>query len=226
MPETPVPVAVLYRGHALAEALISGLRRRGWLPHFADPELPDSTMTAGARPSVVIVEDDEGRLPATAVSVATRMAGHGRRAVVAVAGMAALQTTVQVVAAGATAVNADQPYRRLLTSVHEALAAGPVALADHERLLADLRERANEASRFRALTARECAVLTDLAIGLNAETIAASRVVGLATIRTQIAAVLRKLEVRSQLAAIALTHRSCADARVAEPLAQFHQHYG
>ena len=52
------------------------------------------------------------------------------------------------------------------------------------------------------------------------------RPVGLSTVRSQIAAVLRKLGVSSQVAAVALTYRSCGDRRVTEPLARFHQNYG
>jgi DNA-binding NarL/FixJ family response regulator len=214
-------VLVLYRGHALAEALASGLRPRGWRSRVAE---------AGSSPDensqlVILGENDQGELPDAAVRVAAGLARTGHQLIV-VAGSAALADVVRVVTAGATAVNADQPFRWLLAAVHEALRAGPVTPLQHERQLADLRARAEEARRFHALTARECSVLAAIAAGLSAESIAAMRPVGLSTVRSQIAAVLRKLGVSSQVAAVALTYRSCDDRRVTEPLARFHQNYG
>lgn len=217
------PVAILYRGHLLAEALAPGLLLRGWLPRVVDQ---DAANTVGAGLPVIVCEDDSGQLPDASARVPALTAGAGRHLVVVVAGRAALAAIARAVAAGATAVSADQPYRSLLLDVHEALATGHDTRERRERLLADLRERGEEASRFAGLTARERAVLIAIATGMNAEAIAASRPVGLATVRTQIAAVLRKLGVGSQVAAVALTSRSCADPRITEPLRQFHQKYG
>ena len=108
--------------------------------------------------------------------------------VIAVAGLAALADLVRIVTTGAIAVNADQPYRRLLGAVHDALSAAPATRAQRRRHLGDLRVRADEANRFNRLTARECAVLVALATGASAEGIAASRPVGLATVRSQMSA--------------------------------------
>lgn len=59
-----------------------------------------------------------------------------------------------------------------------------------------------------ALTPREQEVLAGLAEGRSAEAIAAELVVSLATVRSHIRAVLQKLEVNSQVAAVALAWRS------------------
>lgn len=223
MPVDSGPVVILYRGHLLAEALAPGLLLRGWLPRVVDQDAPDAV---GADLPVVLCEDNTGQLPGATARVPALTAGTGRGLVVVVAGRAALAAVTRAVAAGATAVSADQPYRSLLLDVHEALAAGHDTREHHQRLLADLRERAEEANRFATLTARERAVLVAIATGMNAEAIAASRPVGLATVRSQIAAVLRKLGVASQVSAVALTSHSCADPRITEPLRQFHQKYG
>jgi DNA-binding CsgD family transcriptional regulator len=222
MPDEARRVLVLYRGYALAEALASGLRPRGWAPQIAEQGRNDPD--EDGQP-IILGENDLGELPEPAVRTAARLARSGHWLIV-VAGSAALADLVQAVAAGATAVNADQPFRPLLAAVHEVLQAGPAWPSQHERLLASLRVRADEARRFHALTARECAVLAAMAAGHSAESIAAMRPAGLSTVRSQIAAVLRKLGVRSQVAAIALTYRSCSDRRVTEPLARFHQNYG
>lgn len=223
MGELPRAVVVLSQGHQLAYALASGLQARDWVPHVTEL---GALSVPGERQPALLVEDDTGRLPDVAVRTAARMATAERRLVVAVAGRVAVADLTRVVAAGATAVNADQPYRSLLTAVREALSAGRPTQLQRERLLADLHLRAEEGRRFRTLTARECAVMADLASGHTAERIAARRPVALATVRSQVAAILRKLGVRSQAEAIALTYRSCADQRVAGPLARFHQIYG
>jgi DNA-binding NarL/FixJ family response regulator len=79
---------------------------------------------------------------------------------------------------------------------------------EHSELLEHLRvERTNALrlqARFEALTPREAIVLGGLANGLTAEEIAREHFVALTTVRSQIRAVLQKLGVRSQLAAVAV----------------------
>jgi two-component system nitrate/nitrite response regulator NarL len=67
------------------------------------------------------------------------------------------------------------------------------------------RERARELqTRLQALTAREAEVLGQLMLGLTVREIAAAWTVSEATVRTQVKAVLAKLAVSSQLAAVGL----------------------
>jgi DNA-binding CsgD family transcriptional regulator len=83
-----------------------------------------------------------------------------------------------------------------------------------ERRRVDLLEAAGDARRlekdrfapFRTLTKREAIILGHLVGAKSAEEIAASEFVSLATVRSQIQAVLRKLGVNSQLAAVALAN--------------------
>jgi two-component system nitrate/nitrite response regulator NarL len=86
-------------------------------------------------------------------------------------------------------------------------------------LLNELRlERANEQcviAMFDELTQREALVLAALSDGLTADEIAREHFVAVSTIRSQIRGVLQKLEVRSQLSAVALgaTHRQLLPQR-------------
>ena len=84
--------------------------------------------------------------------------------------------------------------------------------ASREALLEVVRSQRQEARRrlapFQSLTIREQAVLAGMMEGKNAEVIAKEHNVSLATIRTQIRAVLQKLGVNSQLAAVALAIRA------------------
>jgi DNA-binding NarL/FixJ family response regulator len=179
---------------------------------------------SGGQP-VVVVEDDQGALPEAALSLTARLLRAGGR-IIAVGGRAALPAIVRIVLAGATAVNAELPFRRLVSSVHSALRTAPASARQRAEHLAHLRRRADETARFGELTGRECAVLAEVAAGHSAESIARSRPVGLATVRSQISSVLRKLGVSSQHAAVALTYRSCVDRRVMDTLDRFHQIYG
>jgi DNA-binding NarL/FixJ family response regulator len=83
-----------------------------------------------------------------------------------------------------------------------------IGRADRAALLAELqleragRLRAN--ATFAQLTHREALVLGALIDGLSAEEIAAAHFVALTTVRSQIRAVLQKVGVRSQLAAVAV----------------------
>jgi DNA-binding NarL/FixJ family response regulator len=86
-----------------------------------------------------------------------------------------------------------------------------IGRADREALLDELRiERASlvrALSPFERLTLREREVLAALVDGLSAEEIAETQFVALTTVRSQIRAVLQKLGVRSQLAAVAAANR-------------------
>lgn len=83
-----------------------------------------------------------------------------------------------------------------------------IGRGDRAALLHDLRrERAltlRSHATFERLTQREALVLGALVDGLTAEEIASAHFVALTTVRSQIRAVLQKLGVRSQLAAVAL----------------------
>ena len=85
-------------------------------------------------------------------------------------------------------------------------------VAERDTLLAAVRERrAHDRDRlapFESLTPREQAVLSELMDGSSAEQIAESSFVSTATVRSQIRAVLAKLSVHSQVAAVARAHRA------------------
>jgi DNA-binding NarL/FixJ family response regulator len=148
--------------------------------------------------------------------------GGGRRGVPLIAPMMQLGSTVLILTAsddeivfgealeaGAAAVlTKSQPFHRLADAVHAA-AAGErlVPAATRDALVSDWRRRrdmgSNQMARFDKLTTSEAAVLEALVDGCSVEVIAASRGVAIGTVRSQVKAVLRKLQVGSQLAAVA-----------------------
>ena len=123
-------------------------------------------------------------------------------------------TLAQCVEAGAVGVISKRdPFDRLIEHITDVFdGRGILSLATREQLMSGLRaHRSQEADRsapFERLTVRESEVLQDLIDGKNAETIARDSFVSVATVRSHIKALLAKLGVNSQLAAVALARRS------------------
>ena len=207
-------VTILFPHGSLASALAAGLATLGWAVR-GDP-------AGGSEVPVVLVTDNQGRLPLPAVSASAPVP----RLMILVGGLACLSELADGLLLGASAaVNADLPFPEVLSRVDAALRAGPLLPGARDRLRGRLRQRKAESDRFERLTDREAAVLADLAAGLAATDIARRRPVTLATVRTQIAGILHKLEVPSQTAAVALTYQACRDGRVLAAL-RLNQHYG
>lgn len=107
----------------------------------------------------------------------------------------------------------SEDFDRLLERIAMAMRGEPPmpATARVELLVEAQEARAAEQRRrapFAALSPREREVLDRLAHGEAADAIAAMTFVSLATVRTQIQSILRKLQVSSQLAAVALVHEA------------------
>lgn len=105
----------------------------------------------------------------------------------------------------------DAPFDELLDVIMRA-AAGEAVIDPNYRyqLLAELRthrcEQRQKQAPFETLTTRERQVLAELGEGKSVETIAGDWVVSTATVRTQVRGILTKLDVNSQLAAVAKAH--------------------
>ncbi|WP_162448658.1 LuxR C-terminal-related transcriptional regulator [Phytoactinopolyspora mesophila] len=205
----------------LSAALAAALTVIGWRAVRVVTEL--HLMVAGVRAPVdtlILVADPEGRLP----DVRSVLGPRADARVVAVATKAALASLADAVErAGVVAVaDADQPMTELAHTLDQTLRL-PDFAPDRARLTAALRAREDEARRFTALTPRELDVLGALLAGRSAAEIATADVVTLATVRSHIRALMSKLRVSSQLAAVALTHRSCREAPIVERIRQVHQ---
>jgi len=115
-------------------------------------------------------------------------------------------------AGAVAAVPKRAPWPVLLANVRAALHGRPVMSAETRQELIDCfrsheAERREVAEKLNRLTQREREVLAELAQGHRAQAVAEQYVVSLATVRTQIRSVLSKLEVGSQLEAVALYRR-------------------
>ncbi len=120
----------------------------------------------------------------------------------------------QCVVAGAAAVlNVSQTYEEFVTVITNLGRGHPfISRAYRQEMQLIVREvaRAERERRrkYERLTLREMAVLAELSEGRSASEIADSSYTSVNTVRTHIKSVLQKLEVNSQVAAVALAHRN------------------
>lgn len=225
-PDATRPRVVVIDEHALvAHGVGLALAERGW----------DAVATSGPtshdvievvlrlRPDCVLVDTRLGDVMGRGVDLLAALGSDGAHVVMLTTERRrlALAECLEAGAHGWIAKAAhpddvDATLRRLL-------AGGSIVGAnDRAELLAALRRerrRQHEAvSVFSRLTDREALVLAGLVDGLSAEEIARERFVALTTVRSQIRAILRKFEVNSQLAAVAMAsgHRHLLPSRDAE----------
>jgi two-component system nitrate/nitrite response regulator NarL len=159
-------------------------------------------------PDLVLV--DAGA--ADAIELVRALCRMGTRVLAITDGSDRIRVAACVEAGASGAVSTVDPIDRLLATIRETVAGRRVLPPAAERdLLGELhshrRDRAVQLARFSALSIREAEVLEELMSGKSPADIATESYVSIATIRSQIKAILRKLEVNSQLAAVALAYQ-------------------
>lgn len=159
------------------------------------------------RPRVVLLDLHLGDL-GLSIPLIPRLRAEGIDVVV-LTGETDRATLGACVEAGASALVEKRLSFDELVERLRRIIAGDAAMASFERLelLATLNERRRDEhqrlQQFSRLTAREAEVLGRLMRGLSAEEVAADTYVSIATVRSHIRAILQKLGVNSQLAAVA-----------------------
>jgi DNA-binding NarL/FixJ family response regulator len=220
-PERGTGAVLIVDDHELVgTSLALSLRSQGLPAHHCDARggAPGVLAVAAQHPPGLVLldldlgRDDAGRRVDGVWLVAPlRVAGWQ---VVILSGSADHAGIGAGLAEGASAwVPKNAPFPALLAAVRDALAGRPVMpQARREQFIALHRRRAEEQNALRGrldrLTPREREVLVRLADGQRAQAVADHFVVSLATVRTQIRAVLTKLEVGSQLEAVALYRKA------------------
>jgi len=206
----------------LAGGLAAALRGHGFVVHVVDGPSPDAIL-ARARDvgaDVVMLELVLGGGIGLTIPLIEPLRSIGA-AVLVVTGVTDAILLRAAVEAGASAfVSTSATFETVLDELTVTIDAranagapnAPNSSPDPPDLLADRRElRAGERARatpFERLTARERVVLGALMDGQSAEEIASSSFVSITTVRSQIRSILEKLSVHSQVAAVALAHRS------------------
>jgi len=196
-----------------------GLQSAGLAAQHCGPREPAAVLAAAATlpPGLVVLDLDLGRDAAgrriDGVGLVEPLAAAGWKVLI-LSGTADHARVGGALAAGAAAwVPKSAPFPSLLRAVKDLLAGREIMPSPRRRQLVELHrvrsaERHELLTKIDRLTQREREVLAQLAAGQRAQAVAAHFVVSLATVRTQIRAVLTKLEVGSQLEAVALFRRA------------------
>jgi DNA-binding NarL/FixJ family response regulator len=168
------------------------------------------------RPEVVLLDlelgDDVGRSTAVVPSLVELGA-----CVVVLTGSTDGVALAECIEAGAAGIVGKNHGFTGLVEMLDRVIAGDTSMFErqrHELLFALRRHRSELQARtapLRSLTRRECEVLAGLERGRNAQELADEMYVSLATVRSQIQSILRKLDVSSQLAAVAEARRAGFD---------------
>ena len=195
----------------LAGTLAMALRQQGLEVHAAaGPSAAAVVDRARAlAPVLVLLDLDLGSVMGSGLDLIQPLTDTGAR-VVMVTGVADRARLGACLEAGAVGVvSKATEFSVLIDTVHRALEGAPLMREDERQALLDAaraRRRADHdrLAPFDALTPKEQAVLVHLLAGESAETIAERSYVSLATVRSHIRAILLKLGVNSQLAAVAL----------------------
>jgi DNA-binding NarL/FixJ family response regulator len=202
---------VLVEDHRLlSESVGIALAAEGWdvtIAELTDRDILFTSAAADDRTLVLLdlelgdpIGDSTSLIPALVEAGAT---------VLVVTGVRDRLRLAATLAAGAIGFLAkDVSYDALLDAAREAAAgASPLEANERMQLLAELRahraRRRDLQAPFTTLTPRERAVLAALSDGKCVDAIATDWVVSPATVRTQVRGVLTKLDVSSQLAAVA-----------------------
>lgn len=199
----------------LAQSLLYALRAEGLKVEAIKPATTEEILKTAeeVRPTVILLDLDLGGEIGTSLPLIAPLEALGAQ-VMMVTGVTDRVRLAECLEAGATGlINKSTPFDQLVASVREVAELGTLVPPEqrHE-LLAELRrQRALDRERlepFERLTSREQQVLGGLMEGKSAEKIAEDAFVSLATVRSQIRAILLKLDVNSQLAAVALARKN------------------
>ena len=164
-------------------------------------------------PDLVLLDLDLGAGLGDGSELVAPLVEAGSRVLVVSASVDQQQVCRALEQGATTAVRKDVPFAQLLETAL-AVARGDQVPTPPDLALLLKNARAERAIRadlrapFRALSAREGQVLRMMASGQSVAEIAGSAFVSETTVRSQVHAILAKLEVHSQLQAVAKAHRA------------------
>ena len=209
-----IPARILVAGSdLLAGALASALETYGFATRHIAPREPEIADGVEWRPNLVIV--DVRNLDVTSGSA---LIGRLRQVISQICVIDTADDGDRLSAwmgAGTSAlIDGREPFEQLFRTINRLLRMGsaPQTERDPRASLAMTgaaqRQQDPLLQMFAILTEREQVVLAELMEGHCAEEIATAAFVSISTVRSQIKAILHKLGVNSQLAAVALARRA------------------
>lgn len=198
----------------LGQVLANDLRGDGlaatYLP--VGPDLLERVFAT--RPEILLLDLELGPGMPQGVELVRPISAAGI-AVVVLTGVDSKLMWARCLEEGAVGVlSKSMDFDQLVTQVRACVASGEILPSVSDRLellqslMAHRREHQDRVQPFQALTKREAVVLERIMAGLSVEDISSIDSVAVSTVRTHIKAILRKLDVHSQLQAIALAHQA------------------
>lgn len=208
-------VLIIEDHELLAQSLVYALRGEGVRTERLKPQTIEQILKIATKlqPTVVLLDLELGGEIGDSIQLIAPLEQLGAQ-VMMVTGVTNRVRLAECLEAGATGlINKATPFDELVEAVREVAELGSlIPPQQRHELMSELRrQRADDRERlepFERLTAREQQVLARLVEGKSAEKIAEESFVSLATVRSQIRAVLLKLDVKSQLAAVALARKN------------------
>lgn len=216
MPRSATRILIIEDHVLFAESLELALTVEGYdvrrVPVPTRPEPPGALLASIIRlkPRIVLLDLDLAPF-GDGDGLITRIAAAGINVVV-VTGSSDRSRWGGAIQYGArTVISKSRPLNEILSTVRRIAHGLPVLdHRDREEMIRYWQRKRGEnqelLDRLERLTVRESEVLGELMLGHTVHAIAATRVVSEATVRTQVKAILAKLEVSSQLAAVGLAH--------------------
>lgn len=210
-----IPTRILVAGSdLLAGALASALETYGFSTRHIAPREPEITRGIEWRPNLVIV-DARGLDVASGAALIGDMRQVGSQICVIDTPDHGDRPDAWIKAGTSALVDGREPFEKLFRTINRLLRRGPVPATGRQGprpplALTGAARRSQDPALwpFSSLTEREQVVLAELMEGHCAEEIATEGFVSISTVRSQIKAILNKLGVNSQLAAVALTRRA------------------
>ncbi|HVL05600.1 MAG TPA: response regulator transcription factor [Acidimicrobiales bacterium] len=199
----------------LAGTMAMALRQQGMEVHSTAGPTAAAVVELGRTlaPVLVLLDLELGASVGSGLDLIRPLTEAGARVVMVtgVTDRARLGACIEAGAVGVVSKAAE--FSALIDTVHRAIRGAPLLSADERQALLEEARRRRRADRnrlapFDALSPREGEVLVHLLAGESAETIAEKTYVSLATVRSHIRAILLKLGVNSQLAAVALARNA------------------
>ena len=199
----------------LAGTMAMALRQQGLEVHAAAGPSAAAVVDLARKlaPVLVLLDLDLGSTLGSGLDLIRPLIETGAR-VVMVTGVDDRARLGACIEAGAVGVvSKATEFSVLIDTVQRAIDGAPLMRADERQALLDAardrrRSDHDRLAPFDALSPKEQAVLVHLLAGESAETIAEKSYVSLATVRSHIRAILLKLGVNSQLAAVALARNA------------------
>jgi DNA-binding NarL/FixJ family response regulator len=206
---------LIIEDHALvAVGLQLALSARGWTVEITDGPTAAEVIEHARRfqPQCVLLDINLGPRVGSGIDLIAPLRAIGSEVVMLTAETRRTVLAAALEQGAAGWIGKDAFLDDVVATISEVLDGAPlIGRTVREAMLDELRiERAGARqalSPFERLTQRERRVLGALVDGMSAEEIAAAHFVSLTTVRSQIRAVLQKLGVRSQLAAVAHANR-------------------